>query len=60
MFYLKNKSDEAEVKIYYTGENCFTECSACGKEIQINIEEFLEPGNIDLLSTEVMCGGCVD
>lgn len=61
MFYLKHKNEEVEMRVYYTGENFYTECAVCGTEIQIDLDEFSRTEDIDFLSTKVFCercGGC--
>lgn len=60
MFYLKHKTEGSEVKVCYTGDNFYTECAVCGKEIQIDLEDWAKTEDVDFLSTKVFCEGCVD
>lgn len=58
MFYLKHKSLESETKVFYTGDNFFTECAECGEEINIDLEEFTQHDDFDFLSTSLYCAEC--
>lgn len=58
MFYLKHKSEESETKVFYTGDNFFTECAECGEEINIDLEELTQYEDFDFLSTSIYCTEC--
>ena len=57
MFYVKEKiNDVMEVSIEINDENVFCTCSKCGKEVEVDLVEVLEEG--DLVSTQVCCNTC--
>lgn len=58
MFYLKHKSLESETKVFYTGDNFFTECAECGDEVNIDLGEFAQHRDCDFLATSVYCAKC--
>ena len=57
MFYVKEKiNDVMEVSIEINDENVFCTCPKCGKEVEVDLVEVLEEG--DLVSTQVCCNTC--
>ena len=57
MFYVKEKINDAmEVSIEINDENVFCTCPKCGKEVEVDLVEVLEEG--DLVSTQVCCNTC--
>lgn len=59
MFYVKEKiSDTAETKIEINDENVFCNCPNCGREVQVNLEDVMSDGDVDLCNTVVLCEEC--
>lgn len=60
MFYVKtNITDDVEIKVNLYDDEIFTQCTKCGKEIQVDTEllkSILEDG--DLASTSIYCEEC--
>lgn len=57
MFYVKEKiNDVMEISIEINDENVFCTCPKCGKEVEVDLVEVLEEG--DLVSTQVCCNTC--
>ena len=57
MFYVKEKiNDSMEISIEINDENVFCTCPKCGKEVEVDLVEVLEEG--DLVSTQVCCNTC--
>ena len=60
MYYVKAKiGREAEIKIEVHGDDIYTKCTKCGKEILADtgiLSELLEEGNLD--GTSMCCEKC--
>ena len=60
MFYVKtNITDDVEIKVNLYDDEIFTQCTKCGKEVQVDIgllKSILEDG--DLTSTSIYCKEC--
>ena len=60
MYYVKTKiNKEVEMKVEVHGDDIYTKCSKCGKEIQADMEiltELLKEGNLD--GTSICCEDC--
>ncbi|MCI9247462.1 MAG: hypothetical protein HFJ30_10285 [Clostridia bacterium] len=60
MLYIKtNISDDVEMKVDLYDDEIYTQCSKCGKEMQVETEvlrQILQDG--DLASTSLYCGKC--
>ncbi len=60
MYYVKAKlNEEAEIRIEVHGDDIYTECMKCGKEILADtaiLSELLEEGNLD--GTGMCCEKC--
>lgn len=62
MFYIKtNISDDVELKVDLYDDEIYTQCTECGKEIQIEKEELIDIlQNGDLASTSIKCEQCAE
>lgn len=59
MFYIKERTENGEVKFDITDENVFTTCPGCGGEHQVDLAGvFDEDEKIDLFGTAVYCEAC--
>ncbi len=59
MFYVKEQINDAlEVSIEINDENVFCRCPHCGLEVQVDLAEVFQDGEIDLFGTAVLCGRC--
>lgn len=59
MFYTKIKtSEETSITTTITDENVFTTCVDCGKEIQVDLDEIIVDGHLDLCGTGCRCEDC--
>ena len=60
MYYVKTKiGKEVEMKVEVHGDDIYTKCSKCGKEIQADMQilsELLKGGNLD--GTGMRCEMC--
>lgn len=60
MYYVKTKiGREAEIKIEVHGDDIYTKCTKCGKEMLVDtgvLSELLEEGNLD--GTGICCEKC--
>ena len=54
MFYIKVNGQKKEI----TARNIYTLCPECGKEIQVDLTELIQPGEFDLEASRVLCGKC--
>ncbi len=54
MFYLKHNGK----KLYIEDDNTFVMCPRCGKEMQVNLEEAVIDGKLDLYGTSFLCKQC--
>ena len=59
MFFVKTRIDDSTVlTTEITDENVFTHCPDCGAEVQIDLAELAEDGELDLFGTSVCCPEC--
>lgn len=58
MFYVKEKTDEIEVKVELNDENVFCTCPDCGKEVSVDLSEVFSDGYGDMHGTNVLCSDC--
>lgn len=59
MFYTKTKINEGTyITTEITDENTFTRCVDCGHEIQVDLDEAIIDGHLDLFSTGMRCEDC--
>lgn len=59
MFYVKEKLNDAlEVLVEINDENVFCRCPHCRSEIQVDLAEVFQEGEIDLFGTAVLCNTC--
>lgn len=58
MFYVKIQEEGLTVKATITDENVFTDCPVCGKQIQADLYDILQDG--DLFSTSIYCKECYE
>lgn len=59
MFYVKTKIGEGcTLRTEITDENTYTICIDCGNEIQIDLDEVIIDGHIDLYGMGVRCEEC--
>ena len=54
MFYVKVNGHKKEI----TSRNVYTLCLECGKEIQVDLTEFIQPGEFDFEASYVLCSKC--
>lgn len=56
MVYVKTQlSEDAVIKTEISDYNVFTRCPVCGKELQIDINDLIRDGHIDLDNSAVYC-----
>lgn len=58
MFYVKEKTDTAEIKVELNDENVFCTCPDCGKEVGVDLSCVFSDGTGDLYNTAVLCRTC--
>lgn len=59
MFFVKTRIDDNTVlTTKITDENVFTHCPDCGAEVQVDLAELAEDGELDLFGTSVCCPEC--
>lgn len=59
MFYIKAKINEDTcMKTDITDENTFTTCVDCGCEIQVDLDEAIIDGHLDLFGLGMRCEEC--
>lgn len=59
MFYIKTKINEGTcITTEITDENTFTACVDCGRELQIDLDEAIIDGHLDLFGLGMRCEGC--
>ena len=59
MFYVKTKiNEETYIVTEITDENTYTRCIDCGCEIQIDLDEAVIDGHLDLFGCGMRCGDC--
>lgn len=59
MFYTKTKvNDGTYITTEITDENPFTTCVDCGHEIQVDLDECVVDGHLDLFGTGMRCEEC--
>lgn len=57
MFYVKEKTDEIEVKVELNDENVYCTCPNCGAEVTVDLASVFENGG-DMYGTAVCCEKC--
>lgn len=59
MLYARGKSDCREtVVVPIDGDNVFTYCPRCGKEVEVFLGDFLSDEEFDFRETELYCDNC--
>ncbi len=59
MFYIKTKiNEETNIVTMLTDENTFTTCIDCGCELQIDLDEVIIDGHLNLFGTGMRCEEC--
>lgn len=59
MFYVKTQANEDTcTTTTITDENTFTTCIDCGHEIQVDLDEVIVDGRLDLFGTGLRCEDC--
>lgn len=59
MFYTKTKINEGTyITAEITDENTFTTCIDCGQEVQVDLDEMIVDGHLDLYSLGCRCEAC--
>lgn len=59
MFYIKTKINEGTcVTTEITDENTFTRCVDCGHKIQVDLDEAIIDGHLDLFGLGMRCEDC--
>ena len=59
MFYIKTKINEGTyITTEITDENTFTRCVDCGQEVQVDLDEMVIDGHLDLFGTGMRCEDC--
>lgn len=59
MFYVKERIHGAlEVSIELNDENVFCACPRCGREVQVDLAEWVQDDDFDLYGTSVYCEEC--
>lgn len=54
MYYLKN----GKKKLFIEEDNVFTQCPRCGKEMQIDLDDAVINGTLDLYGISWYCDKC--
>jgi len=59
MFYVKTKIGEGtNITTEITDENTYTRCIDCGREIQMDLDEAIVDGHLDLFGMGIRCEDC--
>ena len=59
MFYIKTKINEDTcITPEITDENTFTTCVNCGRELQVDLDEAVIDGHLDLFGLGMRCEEC--
>lgn len=58
MFYVKQQHQGCSIRVDITDENVFTDCVSCGKEIQVDLQQWAEDEDFDLCGTSAYCQNC--
>lgn len=59
MFFVKTRIDDKTIlTTKITDENVFTPCPECGAEVQVDLADLAEDGELDLYGTSVCCPEC--
>lgn len=59
MFYIKAKTNEDTcITTEITDENTFTTCVICGRELQVDLDEAVIDGHLDLFGLNMRCEEC--
>ena len=61
MYYTKTKiNKDTTFRTKITDENVFTRCCRCGDEIQVDLNEAVDDGKLDLFGTSWYCLKCTE
>lgn len=59
MFYIKTKINEGTyITTEITDTNTYTVCIDCGKEVQVDLDEMIVDGHLDLYGLGCRCEAC--
>ncbi len=59
MFYVKTKIGEGTcITTEITDDNVFTTCASCGRELQVDLDEAIIDGHLDLFGLSIRCEKC--
>lgn len=59
MYYVKTKINEGTcITTEITDENTYTVCIDCGRELQVDLDEAIVDGHIDLFGLGMRCEEC--
>jgi len=58
MFYVKEKTDELEVRVELNDENVFCACPDCGAKVSVDLSCVFADGIGDMYGTSVLCNAC--
>ena len=59
MFYIKIRlGEDTTLRTEITDENTYTTCIDCGDEIQIDLDEVIVDGHLDLFGLGIRCDAC--
>lgn len=59
MFYVKTQvNEDTYTTTAITDENVYTNCIDCGHEIQVDLDEVIVDGHLDLFGTGMRCEDC--
>lgn len=59
MFYIKTKINEGTyITTGITDENTFTRCIDCGQEVQVDLDDMIVDGHLDLYGSGCRCEEC--
>ena len=59
MLYVKSMTDDyTTIQIEVTDENTYTRCCDCGCEMQLDLNDAIIDGYLDMFGTRWRCDGC--
>ena len=59
MIYVKAPlNDHAAIEIGIRSDNTFTRCPKCGREVPVDLTEFMEDEGFSVTESEIMCEKC--
>lgn len=59
MFYVKTHlNNDAAIEIDITRANVFCRCPLCGKEVPVDLNDFIGDEDFDICASEVACETC--